>query len=54
VSDHHEVVDLAAAADARVADRAAIDRAVGPDLDIVADDDGAERGNPAEVARARG
>jgi hypothetical protein len=37
VSDLHQVVDLGAAADPRVAQRAAIDRGVGADLDVVGD-----------------
>ena len=39
VRDVHEVVDLGAGADARLADRRAIDRRVGADLDVVFDHD---------------
>ena len=45
VRDLHEVVDLRAGADARLADRRPIDRRVRADLDVVFDDD---------VARAAG
>ena len=37
--DLHEVVDLRAGADPRLADRRPIDRRVGADLDVVFDDD---------------
>ena len=37
--DLHEIVDLGALADHGVADRAAVDRGVGADLDVVLDDD---------------
>ena len=39
VRNLHEVVDLGAGADARLADRRPIDRGVGADLDVVFDDD---------------
>ena len=39
VADLHQVVDLRAGADARLADRRPIDRRVGADLDVVLDDD---------------
>jgi hypothetical protein len=39
MSDHHEVVDLGAGLDARLADCRAIDRRVGAQLDVVFDDD---------------
>ena len=39
VGDLHQVVDLRAGADARLADGGPIDRRVGPDLDVVFDDD---------------
>ena len=42
VGDLHEVIDLGALADHRVAAGAAIDRGVGADLDIVLDDDPAD------------
>src|SRR5690606_6646019 len=45
VRDLDEVVELAAVADDRVVERAAIDGAVRADLDIVADHDAAELGN---------
>ena len=37
VADHHEVIDLGAFADHRVAVRAAVDRRIGADLDVVLD-----------------
>ncbi len=39
VGEHHQIVDLRALADDGVAQRGAIDRAVGADFDIVFDDD---------------
>ena len=41
VRDLHEIVDLGALADDRVAGRAAVDRGVGADLHVVLDDDAA-------------
>src|SRR5262249_7877861 len=37
VADHHQIVDLRAAADAGDGDRGTVDRGVGADLDLVAD-----------------
>src|SRR5262249_20639423 len=45
VGDLHEVVDLGALADHRIAERAAIDAAVGTDLHVVLDDDAAHLGH---------
>ena len=42
MGDHHQVVDLAAAADHGVGPAAAVDRAVGADLDVVLDQHAAE------------
>ena len=51
--DLHQVVDLGALADHRVADRAAVDRGVGADLDVVLDDDAADLRDLAVAARAQ-
>src|SRR3989440_3151188 len=51
MSDLDEIVDLGAAADDRVAEGRAVDRAVGADLDVVLDRHAAHLGNLA-VARA--
>ena len=53
VGDLHEIVDLGAFADDRVGHRAAIDRGVGADLDIVLDDDAADLRNALRAARRR-
>ena len=45
VGDLHQIVDLGALADHRVAAGAAIDRRVGADLDVVLDDDAADLRN---------
>ena len=52
VADLHEVVDLGALADDRVARRAAIDRRVGADLDVVLNDDAAHLRHLQMPARA--
>ena len=51
VSDLHEVVDLGAAADPRVAERAAVDGRVGADLDVVLDPRRARRCGPWRARR---
>ena len=45
VGDLHQVVDLGALADHRVRQRAPVDRGVGADLHVVADDDAADLGH---------
>ena len=57
--DLHQIVDLGALADDGVADRAAVDRGVGADLDVVLDDDAADlrhlrdaRAAPGTIAEA--
>src|SRR5881398_1559128 len=47
VAELHEIVDLGTAPDDRIAERRAVDRAVGADLDVVLDDDAARLGNLA-------
>ena len=52
VPDLHQIIDLGAFADHRVAQRAAVDGGAGADLDPVLDDDAAELRN-LDVARRR-
>ncbi len=54
VGDLHEVIDLGALADHRVARGAAVDRRVGADLDIVLDDDPADLRHLQVAVRAHG
>ena len=51
VSDLHQVVDLGALADHGVAIGAAVDGGVGPDLDIVLNDDAADLQDLAVTGR---
>src|SRR5271166_6257761 len=54
VCDLHEVIEARAGADNRVAQRAAVDRRVGADLDVVADHHAAQLWRGDEAPRRRG
>src|SRR5262245_40521505 len=54
VPDLHEIIDLAAGADHRVLERAAVDAAVGADLHVVADDHPADLRHLEMALRAHG
>ena len=51
MTDLNQVVDLGSLADDRVADGAAIDRGLSPDLDVVLDDDAADLRDLGVAAR---
>ena len=53
VADLHQIIDLGALADHRVAQRAAVDRGAGADLDIVLNDDPAQLRNFDMAGRAK-
>src|SRR5690606_36662653 len=53
MGDLDEIIYLGPLADHRIGKRAAIDRGVGADLDVVLDDDAAELGHLVEAGAAR-